>query len=356
VTRINIRYVQAFVDRHGKVRHYYLRHGYPRAPLPGAPGSEEFMDAYRAALAGVAREPAKTNAAKTLLPGTVNAAIIGFYQSSTFRVMRPTTKDGYRIFLEALRAKHGDKRIAFMGRKHVMDLLAEKAGKPGAQHNALHMIRALLAFAVDAGIRPDNPADGIKLKAIKSDGHHSWSDAEIARFEAHHQIGSRARLAFALFLYTAQRRADVVVMGRQHVRDGELHITQSKTGVSLTIPIHEELAAIIAATPMQSMTFISTQYGRPFNLEAFGMWFREQCDAAGLPRNCAAHGLRKAACRRLAEAGCSVHEIMSISGHRTLKEVARYTAAADQARMARSAMASISTNREQTGVKPNRKV
>ena len=48
--------------------------------------------------------------------------------------------------------------------------------------------------------------------------------------------------------------------------------------------------------------------------------------------------MRKAACRRLAEAGCSANEIMAISGHVTMKELVRYTAAADQARLARNAM------------------
>ena len=62
-------------------------------------------------------------------------------------------------------------------------------------------------------------------------------------------------------------------------------------------------------------------------------------DAAGLPKRCKPHGLRKAACRRLAEAGCSANEIMAISGHATLKELIRYTAAADQARLARNALA-----------------
>jgi integrase len=55
------------------------------------------------------------------------------------------------------------------------------------------------------------------------------------------------------------------------------------------------------------------------------------------------HGLRKAACRRLAEAGCSANEIMAISGHATMKELVRYTAAADQARLARNAMAKAVT-------------
>jgi integrase len=68
---------------------------------------------------------------------------------------------------------------------------------------------------------------------------------------------------------------------------------------------------------------------------------RDRCNEAGLPEHCAAHGLRKAACRRLAEAGCSANVIASISGHTTLTEVARYTKAADQERMAREGMAAI---------------
>jgi integrase len=62
------------------------------------------------------------------------------------------------------------------------------------------------------------------------------------------------------------------------------------------------------------------------------------CNKARLP-HCSAHGLRKAACRRLAEAGCSANEIASISGHASLREVERYTKQADQARMAVNAMA-----------------
>jgi integrase len=63
-----------------------------------------------------------------------------------------------------------------------------------------------------------------------------------------------------------------------------------------------------------------------------------QCERGGL-KGLSAHGLRKAACRRLAEAGCSANEIAAISGHASLREVERYTRAADQERMARNAMA-----------------
>jgi integrase len=87
------------------------------------------------------------------------------------------------------------------------------------------------------------------------------------------------------------------------------------------------------------MTFITTLRGMPFQPKAFTQWFAKACDDAGLASECTFHGLRKAACRRLAEAGCTVHEIAAISGHASLREVERYTKAANQARLAKTAMA-----------------
>ncbi len=112
-----------------------------------------------------------------------------------------------------------------------------------------------------------------------------------------------------------------------------LHIRQVKTGTELAIPIHPVLEAIIANTPNEHLTFLTTAFGKPFTAAGFGNWFREMCDAAKLS-HCSAHGLRKAAARRLAEAGCSEHEIGAITGHATLREIVRYTKAADQRRLA----------------------
>ena len=93
------------------------------------------------------------------------------------------------------------------------------------------------------GLRADNPATGVKLPNQKTDGYHSWTDAEIEQFEAHHGQGTMARLALTLLLYTGQRRGDVIRMGRQHIRDGVMHVRQQKTGIELAIPIHATLAA-----------------------------------------------------------------------------------------------------------------
>ena len=237
--------------------------------------------------------------------------------------------------------------MALLTRQHINAMLAQKVTTPAAANHWLRLVKALMQLAVEEGWRKDNPTIGIKRIKNRSDGFHTWDENEIAQFEARHPVGSKARLALALLLYTAQRRSDVVRMGRQHVRNGVVHVRQQKTGAMLAIPLHPALAAIIEATPSDHLTLLTTSFGKSFTAPGFGNWFREQCNEAGFPRHCAAHGLSKAACRRLAEAGCSANVIASISGHTTLTEVARYTKAADQERMARDGMAAIS--RTETG-------
>lgn len=199
-----------------------------------------------------------------------------------------------------------------------------------------------MKHAVEIGLRADDPTRDVRSIRVKSEGFHSWSDAEIAQFEKRHPIGSRARLAFALLLYTGQRRSDIVRLGRQHVRAAVLTVRQQKTGTELLIPVHPVLQAILNDTPKDNMTFLTTQFGKPFTSNGFGNWFRDQCNTAELPQ-CSAHGLRKAAARWLAEAGCTAHEIASITGHASLKQVAHYTKAADQGRLASAAMEKVKT-------------
>jgi integrase len=196
-----------------------------------------------------------------------------------------------------------------------------------------------MQYCIEHGLVQVDPTQGIRLKAVRSDGHHAWTEDEIAQYEAFYPVGSKARLAFALGLYTAQRRGDVIRMGRQHIRDGVLTVRQQKTGATLAIPVHPDLQAIIAATPTGHLTLLVTKTGKSYGANDFSEQFRAWCNTAGLPKACTFHGLRKAALTRLADAGCTAHEIAAISGHKTLKETERYTKAADQVRLARNAMA-----------------
>jgi integrase len=334
MSRIRLKYVQAWVDGEGRVHRYFRRRGYPRVPLPGLPGSIEFMTAYQVALAG----PRTAIGAGRVKPGSVSAVVAEYFDSQQFFASRSAgTQRMRRGILERFRAAHGDKPIALLPTEWIEALLDSKP--PQAARSWLVTLRSLCEFAVKRGWLRANPAANIKLASVKSDGFHTWTDEEISLFEAHHPVGSKPRLALALLLYTAQRRGDVVRMGRQHIKDGVLTVKQAKTGATLAIPVHPELRAILDATPSENLTFLVTATGKPYGGNHFSESFRSWCDAAGLPKHCSAHGLRKAACRRLAEAGCSANEIAAISGHSSLNEVARYTRAADQARLARNALA-----------------
>lgn len=337
VTRIRLDYIHEFTDRHGKIRRYFRRPGFKRIPLPGAPGSDEFMAAYQLAVAGQVPRT-EIGMAKTK-PGSVNAAVIGYYNSLAFQSLAPGTQKMRRAILERFRAEHGDKRIALLPPEFIARTLGKRS--PFAARNWLKTLRGLLQFAVSENLRADDPTQGVKLPRAKTDGIHTWSEAEIEQFERKHPIGSRAQLALALLLYTAQRRGDVVRMGRQHLRNGVLTVRQGKTGTPLEIPVHPALQTILNAMTADRLTFLVTEQGKPFTPAGFGNWFRECCNEAELPKQCSAHGLRKAACRRLAEAGCSEKQIAAISGHLSLSEVARYTKAADQSRLAKEAMRAV---------------
>jgi integrase len=233
MTRVRLDYIQEFRDRHGKIRRYFRKPGFKRVRLPGVPGSDEFMIAYQAALAGLLRIEIGASHTK---PGTLNAAVIGYFNSVAFRSLALSTQQMRRAILERFRAEHGDKRMATLPRDAIARILSNKS--PHAARHWLKTLRGLLAFAVAEKLRADDPTEGVKLVRLKkSEGYLTWSNEYIAAYRACHAIGTRARLAFELLLNTGQRRGDIVRMGRQHVRDGILSIRQQKTGTLIEIPV-----------------------------------------------------------------------------------------------------------------------
>ena len=252
---VNLPFVHSVRDRHGRTRHYFRRAGFKSARLPGVPGSAEFNRAYEAALAGETASRIEIGASRNK-PGSVTAAVSLYFQSLAFGNLAPGTQRDRRRILEHFREAHGDDRFALLERKHVDALLLEKGATPHAARHFLDALRGVITVAIVAGLRDDDPTQGARVKASKTDGFRTWGEDEIAQFEAVHPIGTRARLAFALLLYTAQRRSDVIRMGRQHVRDGFITIRQEKTGAVLQIPIHADLQEVLAARhPVEHLTF-----------------------------------------------------------------------------------------------------
>jgi len=256
--------------------------------------------------------------------------------------LAPITQRTYRNDIERFRTKHGDKRVAGLTTDHIEKLIAERADRPAAANRLRKTLKILMAYAIKRKFRADNPTVGVKKLRNRSTGFRTWNEEEIATFYAKHPKGSRARLAMDLLLNTAQRRSDIIRMGRQHVRDGFLTIRQSKTGTEVSIPVRGRFAEVLEAVRHGQLAFLVTAQSNPFTDAGFTNWFRETVKEAGLPIGLSPHGLRKAACVRLADAGRSATDIMAISGHRNLAEVQTYVEAANRKRAAVAAMGSIS--------------
>lgn len=338
MTVFRLKYVKAFADRHGKRRYYYRRPGCVAVALPGEPGSKAFMEAYHAAADGAVKR--EIGAAK-IIPGSLSDLIARYYQSSAYKKRKAITQRTYRNTLERLRKAHGDLLVRGLKRKHVTAMLEALADKPGAQYDLRRVLRIILKLAMDLGWVTVHPMAEMRAPRKAVEGFRAWTEEDIAAYERKWPTGSRERLALALLLYTGQRRSDVVLMGRQHVADGRIRVKQQKTDTELVITLHAALKAEIEAAPKEHLTFLTTAYGKPFSPAGFTNWFVESAKAADLPPKSAPHGLRKAAARRLAEAGCTPSEIMAITGHKNLSEVTLYTASADQARLADEAMRKV---------------
>jgi hypothetical protein len=147
MARIKLRYVNGFSNRNRKsqrARYYFRRRGMKAIPLPGLPGSEEFMAAYAAALAGV---PDFEIGASRTSPGTINALAVDYYRSQEWQDLAADTRKKRWRIIERFRANHGDKRVALLRQEHIEKMLAAIA-KPSVKRDWIKAIRGLLRHAV----------------------------------------------------------------------------------------------------------------------------------------------------------------------------------------------------------------
>src|SRR5258708_10446484 len=130
-------------------------------------------------------------------------------------------------------------------KKAIQAILNKKT--PAAALNGRKALRGFIEHCLSLDMVTVDPLAGVKLVQVKSNGHHPWEPEECSKFEAHHALGSRARLAYELLLQVGQSRCDVVRMGRQHVRSGTLSLRRQKTGVPFDVPVLETLQDAIDA-------------------------------------------------------------------------------------------------------------
>ena len=308
----------------------YFRRGATRGPLPGDVGSPEFMAAYQALLGN---KPAPT----TKIAGSLGLLITEFYNSQTFRrSLKASSRQTYRAALEPLALAHGH-RTARITHKQAAKLIAEIGEtKPAMANLTKRVLQAVYKYAVKMTGVDANPIVGID--PFKTGTHHTWTEGELQTFEKRWSVGTRQRLAYALLLYTLQRVGDVAKMHRGDIVGDELQVIQQKTGTELRLPVVEQVQQALRAYPAKGLALIGRTDGKPMTRAGLTRFMADAIEKADLPAKCVSHGLRKAGMRRMAELGYSIHQIAAWSGHKSLREVQRYTEAADQRRLARDTM------------------
>lgn len=339
-------YVSAFHDRHGVERFRY-RKGTVSRYLRGPYNSPEFKADLKAARSAEPIQRLERSNA-----GTVDDLCARYYASATFQKAGQSRQKVARAIIESFRAEFGKDMVSGFRFDHIEAILIARSkkrregkrtlGGPIAAANLHKQLKRLFRYAVKLGLIASNPAteaDGIV--APKTGGRHPWSEDQIVAYRKRHALGTKARLALEIFLWTGLRLADGARFGRAHLKEGLVRYVQAKTGKELVLPAAPQMLAAIEAMPMTGIeTFLVTDYGKPFTANGLGNKMREWCDQAGLP-DCTAHGLRKALARRTADLGATQQQLKAVGTWSNDAEVATYVAGADQAKLAEIALAKV---------------
>ena len=355
VVNVKYPYTRSYRDRHGKLRVEYRRNG-RTIPIQAAPGTAQFQSAYdtaRALFESGDKCASSPIVSSQVRHNTLRWLCIEYFESAEFEQLAPSTQRARRQVLEGIlhepirpgaRFLFADFPLSRLTAEHVKVLRDRKKCFPQAANIRVKILRGLFKSAIEnsckGGITHNPARDVPKLKG-QGDGYHVWTEQEREQFVERHALGTKARLAYALLFHTGQRRSDVVLFGRQHVHNGKLRFTQQKNRrrkpISLELPILPELQQVLDASPVGDLTFLVSEYGKPFSVAGFGNWFRERCNEAALT-HCSAHGLRKAAATIAAENGATAHELMSIFGWLNIQEAERYTRTAERKGLAERGM------------------
>jgi len=343
-------YLSHELTRHGRPV-WYLRRNGKRIRLRAEFGTPEFEAEYQAAIAG---EPLKTKAPNA---GTLGWLIERYRETAAWsHLSAATRRQRENIFLHVIETA-GSQPIAKITVATIVAGRERRAATPAQARNFLDAMRGLFRWAADARMVKVDPTISVKNPARKKGpGFRPWTEDDVAAYEWRWPIGTRQRVWLHVLLYTGLRRGDAVRLGRQHVRDDIASLKTEKSGGNLTVtlPILDALAETLAAGPCGDLTFIAGENGRPLTKESFGNLFRNACRAANVPGS--AHGVRKIAATRSANAGATVAQLEAIFGWRGGTMASLYIREADRRRLALEAMHTLQNDKRTSIVAPKRKV
>ena len=272
---------------------WYFATGEIKIRLRERPGTPEFAVEYAAACARAEAVAGGSGEGETARPkaGTLRWLCVAYFRSAEFQRLDASTQRARRRILESCvaepiargaRETFGDFPLKRLTGKALRVLRDRKAHLPEAATGRLKALRRMFSWALEYDLLETDPARDVRRLPHATTGYHSWTIEEVERYESRHPIGSKARLALALLMYTGARRSDAVVLGPQHVKNGWIKFVAQKNRnrrpVTVELPVPPALAAIIEASVTGTLTFLVTEYGKPFTAAGFSGWFRARCD------------------------------------------------------------------------------
>jgi integrase len=348
--RPRLPYLQLETTRHGKTAWYVRRSKGPRTRMRAKFGTPEFDAEYQAAVNGTARPKKGAPATSTL------AWLIARYrESGAWEVLSPATRRLRENIFRHVLETAGDTPFVRINTVAINAGIERRTKTPSQAKHFLDSMRGLFKWAVRNNHVKVDPTAGVdKPQQKKTEGYVPWTEEMVEAYERRWPLGTYQRVWLDVLLYTGLRCGDAVRFGRQHVRDGVGRIKTEKTGTPVTLPILPVLAETLAAGPVGDLTFIVGGTGQPLTKGSFGNAFSKACRAAGVIGT--AHGVRKIAATRAANAGATVAQLEAIFGWNGGRMASLYTQSADRQRLAQEAMHKLVNNKRTSIPAPGHQV
>jgi integrase len=275
--------------------------------------------------------------------GTLAWLVERYRETAAWQQLSLLTRQQRESFLAQIIASAGNRPVSAITAAVVKAGRDRRAKTPAQARHFLETLRGLYRWAREERLVRIDPTVDVKLPSKSKEGYPPWTEEDVAAYEARWQIGTRERVWLDVLLYTGLRRGDAVRLGRQHVRDGVATIKTEKTDTVVVLPILPVLAETLAAGPCGDLAFIAGARGAPMAKKTFSNEFARACEAAGVPGS--AHGVRKIAATRAANAGATVPQLQAIFGWTDAKMPSHYTRGADRRRLSMEAMTKLTNDK-----------
>jgi integrase len=214
------------------------------------------------------------------------------------------------------------------------DRMAAKHGRRQANY-VMAVISVACEHGKEHGIINENPVKGVKRVKRARDAksaNRPWTLDECRTVIS--SIPQQLRLPVALGMFTGLRKGDVLALTKAAIRDGKIWRKTNKTGQEVSIPVHPDLAHLLATAPRHNaITIAATTKGTPWTGSGFNSSFikamaalkRDEKVGDGLTF----HGLRHTVGTLLVEAGYDLDTVRRWLGQKTLAMAIHYSETAD---------------------------